>query len=46
MASYMGDTVKKSACHYPKKFDLVPQTVSPCERVRCGEETMVAWEED
>ena len=23
----------------PKKFDLIHQTVSPCERVGCGDET-------
>ena len=30
----LGDTV----CE-PKKFDLVQQTVSPCERVGSGDET-------
>ena len=31
---------RKSVC-WPKKFDLVHQTVSPCERVGSGDETSV-----
>ena len=33
----LGDTVTKYA--KPKRFDLVHQTVSPCERVGSGDET-------
>ena len=31
-----------SVCQ-PKKFDWVHQTVSPCERVGCGDETNIIW---